>query len=757
MGRWTTLALLMIVTSMCLAAQSFTIDPTTVDVTVTRLDTTISQHLRVRNNTDVATWTTVRMRETPSACTLAPSGQVWMPAGTWVQIDLTCRPSSWGTITDQVQVIANAAIVATSNVTISTQRPAVRITATPTSIDHGNVAVGRGDTMQVTLTLSGTPQTDVVLSRIDAADHAFGLGPDVRLRAGTPTIVPVIFAPRSIGVQTGTLVISHADTIIRIPLRGTGTTPPLPVATFDVDSLELSTNVGSSIVETITLRNTGTGTLRGTAELLDGRAMRVNVRGFSLPPNGSQQFEVTYTPNDDLDVADAVRFDFDDISDVTIPCRGTARIVPAYEALPNVVDFGEGQVGETLTAEVRIENRSRRPVSLTLQFRDGTACSLPNGPDVTLAPLEIARIPIACSTDVASAVVDALTITDGTSETVIQVTALIVDESAIISTDPDRIDFDEVAFGSTAQASFVLQNGGRRSAAVALRLDPADADLFTIDLTSMIMEPGDRDTITLAFNAARIGTFEAAVVVEVDGVDRLQVATSALVRRPTFAVAGALLDATANTGDTTSMDLVLIVSDTAAMSEITSVRVALDANVRVIAPVGDVAADVVGTSRRRWSLDMPWPGGAPGDTVRLPLSMLVALGDAVDDTVRLDTLDLLDASGFRLPIAADIDSTGRMIVADIWMAGGRPRLVTSPSGTGIRALHPIPAGDVLHVDFDRMMEASSVVHVRDLSGRALASTVITDACRSISIPTHDLIPGTYLVQCASSTAIMVKQ
>jgi hypothetical protein len=177
------------------------------------------------------------------------------------------------------------------------------LTATPTSISFGNVAVNQKSTQTVTLANTGTGSLKITRDTVIGTGFSVrGLTLPLILHAGQSTTFQATFAPAANGSVTGSISIATnnpSDDPATVSLSGTGITLLISVrpisTTFGPDI------VGSRTTFPVILRNTSTGSVTISQATVSGAAFSLS--GLSLPytlaPGKDTNFSVTFAPVED--------------------------------------------------------------------------------------------------------------------------------------------------------------------------------------------------------------------------------------------------------------------------------------------------------------------------------------------------------------------------------------------------------------------------------------------------------------------------
>jgi Abnormal spindle-like microcephaly-assoc'd, ASPM-SPD-2-Hydin/Cep192 domain 4/HYDIN/CFA65/VesB-like, Ig-like domain len=220
-------------------------------------------------------------------------------AGQSVTFNVTFAPQAAGSFNGNVAVTSNAQNP-TLNIPVSgTAVAAGNLTASPTSINFGNVVIGSSASQTVTLKNTGGANVTVTAASISGTGFSFnGLTLPLTLTPNQTSGFNVKFTPASAGVVNGTMSLTVTGSAnVGIPLTGDGLTP----ATLTANPTSLTfTNivVGKSSTQTETIKNTG-----GTSAQITGVAATgtgFSVSGITLPVSlgagQSVSFNVTFTP-----------------------------------------------------------------------------------------------------------------------------------------------------------------------------------------------------------------------------------------------------------------------------------------------------------------------------------------------------------------------------------------------------------------------------------------------------------------------------
>ncbi|HEY0758411.1 MAG TPA: choice-of-anchor D domain-containing protein [Acidisarcina sp.] len=172
----------------------------------------------------------------------------------------------------------------------------------PSNLAFGSQQIGLPSASQsVTLTNSGDATLTGIKLKTDG-DFSWTSNCGLALGGQAECTISVIYTPSHTGAATGTLTVTDALQAQKVPLTGAGTDSGggggTPTDTLSPLSLVFGAQpLGvASAAQTVTLSNTGTGTLTGIKFKSDGDFSVTGTCGASLAPQTSCTLSVVYTP-----------------------------------------------------------------------------------------------------------------------------------------------------------------------------------------------------------------------------------------------------------------------------------------------------------------------------------------------------------------------------------------------------------------------------------------------------------------------------
>src|SRR6202161_4672705 len=219
-----------------------------------------------------------------------------LSAGQSASISAVFKPTGANADTGKITIASNAdgspSLVALSGT--GTTTTAAELTATPSSIAFGSVAVGSEETQ--TIKLANTGSAAVAISKVAFSGTGVsvsGVTAPMTLDGGKSTSLTVTYKPTSPTAVTGSVTVTSnasASSMV-IGINGTATSSTLAAtpSSFSFGSVV----VGSDTTQTIRLQNIGTSEVKISA--VSPSVANVTVSGIALPSNLAPGTSVTLT------------------------------------------------------------------------------------------------------------------------------------------------------------------------------------------------------------------------------------------------------------------------------------------------------------------------------------------------------------------------------------------------------------------------------------------------------------------------------
>ncbi len=297
---------------------------------------------------------------------------------------------------------------------------------------------------------------------------------------------------------------SSSSNLVVYGLLGTPSQGVSP-ASFNFSSLTTGTTAQTSFVVT----NTGGGTLVGTVATAGPFAV-VSGGSYAVVGGGSSNVVVSFTPSSPGGFTNAVVFTSNGgIS--TNPVTGTGLIPPHLSVNPGSLNYGSLVIGQTSNQFFSVINTGQ--VTLTGTAAVGLPFAAVSNAAYTVAGGATGLVLISFSPSAAGTVTSnvVFTSTGGASTNAVTGSGL---TPANLIVNPGSLNFNTIATGTTAQATFVVTNSG----GALLSGTAAAGGAFTIASGTPYDVPGfGKASVVVSFTPLSVGGFATNVVFASNG------------------------------------------------------------------------------------------------------------------------------------------------------------------------------------------------------------------------------------------------
>src|SRR6266576_2899063 len=337
-------------------------------------------------------------------------------AGASVSFAVQFAPASTGSASGSISISSNAP---GSPATIALSGAAVQgtLTASPSSLNFGNVLVGSGGSQMITLTNSGTSTVTISQGGVSGPGFSIsGLSTPLILNAAQSASFSATFSPASAGAGSGSISITSnaPGSPLRIAPTGTGTQPQLSAAPASTSFGSVVT--GNSNSQTITLMNGGSAnTIISQASVSGtGFSMTGLVVPVTIAPGKTTTFNAMFAPSSSGSVTGSVSL----VSNapgapLAISLTGTGVAATFLQsANPTNLIFGNVNVGGTSSLNTTLTNTGNSNVAISGVTVMGPAFSTPGVTSGTiLAPNQSATLTVAFAPTMAQSLTGSVTVT----------------------------------------------------------------------------------------------------------------------------------------------------------------------------------------------------------------------------------------------------------------------------------------------------------------------------------------------------------
>jgi Abnormal spindle-like microcephaly-assoc'd, ASPM-SPD-2-Hydin len=435
-------------------------------------------------------------------------------AGQSVDLSVSFTPTAMGWTGGTIKFFSNA-----SNATLhlDVEGTGVRsesVTASPSMVSFGQVAIGTISTVPVVLT--NARSWKVTLSALQTTSGGFSMsGPmfPLTLGAGQSVTLNVAFAPQSAGTTGGSLFVSGPQ--LAIPLTGTGTAPGQLSA--NPSSLNFANvPVGSSQMQSATLTNSGGSSLTVSQATLTGTSFTLS--GLTLPltlgAGQSATFSVVFAPQSAGSVSGNVAFTSNASNPaMNLPLSGTGVTGGTLTANPTSLAFGSVQVAaNSASLSETLTNSGGSTITISQANLTGAVFSVSGLTlPLTLTASQSVTFTATFAPTSAGAASRNLSVVSNASNSPLNIALSGTGTSAgQLAVSPTSLSFGNVVVGSSASLNGSLNASGASVTVTSASLTNGEFVLSGISLPATI-PAGQSATFTVTFTPGASGGASASL------------------------------------------------------------------------------------------------------------------------------------------------------------------------------------------------------------------------------------------------------
>jgi len=381
-------------TSTPATGPSIEISPSTLSFGNLAVGQTATKTVTVTNNgTEMLTVSGISVTGTGFSAS-GPKLPMSLSAGQSASISAVFKPSGASADTGKITIASNAdgspSLVALSGT--GTTTTAAELTATPSSIAFGSVAVGTEETQ--TIKLANTGSAAVAISKVAFSGTGVsvsGLTAPMTLDGGKSTTLTVAYKPTSATTLTGSISIASnaSDSSMVIGVSATATSSTLAATPSSVSFGNVV--VGSDTTQTILLQNIGTSEVKISS--LTSSVANVTISGITLPANltagASATLTAAYKPTAAGSAAGKITVTSTAVGSPTIIDLSGTAAAASIQLSPSAtsLSFGNVTVGSSGTNELTVKSTGNTNASISKVAVSGTGFVLgSSGASVILDP-----------------------------------------------------------------------------------------------------------------------------------------------------------------------------------------------------------------------------------------------------------------------------------------------------------------------------------------------------------------------------------
>jgi hypothetical protein len=435
-----------------------------------------------------------------------------LPAGQSVDVNISFTPSGRRWTGGTIKVSSNASNAILGLDVGGTGVNSEPVTASPSTVSFGQVAIGASSTQSIVLTNARPWRATLLAPQVQGSEFSISGGAfPVTLGGGQSVTVNVTFAPTSANTTGGSLFLPDVARVV--PLVGTGTASAAQLTVTPATVNFGSVTDGTTGNQSVTLSATGAsvtvsaGTSSSSQFVLSGTSFPM-----TIPAGQSASLKVAFTPQNSGTTSGALSFSSNATSSPTVPMTGVGTAVVGQLAVtPATVNFGSVTDGTTGNQSVTL---SATGASVTVSA--GTSSSSQFVLSGTSFPMTIpagqsASLKVAFTPQNSGTTSGALSFSsNATSSPTVPMTGVGTAVVGQLTVTPATVNFGSVADGTTQTQPVSLSATG---ASVTVSSSASSSSQFVLNGASfpLTIAAGQTVSFNVAFTPQSSGTVSGSL------------------------------------------------------------------------------------------------------------------------------------------------------------------------------------------------------------------------------------------------------
>ena len=443
---------------------------------------------------------------------------ITLNAGQTTAFTAKFAPNATGSATGAVTITSNA-----SNPTLMVQLVGVgtqpHLSANPTAVNFGSLAVGNSSLISVTLTNTGTGSVAISSGSASGAGFSMNGLSAATLSAGQSASFNVRFAPTTAGAATGNVsIVSNAPgSPLAIPLSGTATQsqPGLTINPTNVPFGNIA--VGSNSSQNVTLTNSGNAVVKITGATASGTGFGLSGLGAQLINSGaSVTFAATFAPTTAGNATGSISISSNAPNSPATITLSAAGIQGQLIANPSSATFGTVTTGSSNSQTITLSNSGSAAVSIAQANVTGTGFSMSG---MTGLPIIINaganktfNVVFAPTTSGSATGIVQLVSNAPNSPILITLSGTGQAATQALSASPSSLNFSTVSDGSSTSLNVTLTNTGNSNITIS-GATATGAGFSATGVAGTTLTPNQIATLRVTFAPTSAGAVTGSVAV----------------------------------------------------------------------------------------------------------------------------------------------------------------------------------------------------------------------------------------------------
>jgi Abnormal spindle-like microcephaly-assoc'd, ASPM-SPD-2-Hydin/Transmembrane protein 131-like N-terminal len=434
--------------------------------------------------------------------------------GSTTSFNAVFDPNTPGTMMGDVSLTSNAKSSPTS-VPLFGAGVSLQLSASPSTVNFGNVTVGNSSAQTVTLTNSGSAGVTITQASVTGTGFSIsGLTLPLTLSPGHSSQFTTSFLPASAGSASGSItVVSNASNSPAIvSLSGVGVTLQLSASPASVGFGNV--NVGSNSSQAVTLTNTGTASVTVSQATVAGTGFSISGLTLPLTLSASQSinFNAVFSPGTTGTVTGNISI----VSNATnspasVALSGTG-VTLQLSASPSSVNFGNVGLGATGTQSITLTNNGTGNITVSQANVTGSGFSVSGlSLPLTLVGGQSASFNAVFSPGTLGSASGNISLVSNASNSPTSVTLSGTGVTMQLSASPSTVNFGNVIVSSSSSQAIVLTNTG--SASITISQATVTGSGFSISGLSLplTLTSGAGTSFNAVFSPTATGTVSGSI------------------------------------------------------------------------------------------------------------------------------------------------------------------------------------------------------------------------------------------------------
>jgi P pilus assembly chaperone PapD len=400
----------------------------------------------------------------------------------------------------------------------------------PTSLSFGSLTVNTKSAAD-TIVVTNDNRRSVAITKVSSSLSEFIVtGPALpfTLRAGGSASFQVAFLPNAAQSFSGRIVVSlsHQESMSSthsVAVTGTGVSPAPPAQTYLLSASASSLSfgnalVGSSASQTMTLTNSGTGSVTISQAAISGAGFSVSgcSGAVTLAAGQSLTLTVSFAPATAGSAAGNISVVSSATnSPATIALSGTG-VQPQISVTPASASFGNVTVGVSNSQLLTIKNTGTANLSVTQAALAGTGFSLTGLTlPLTVAPGGSSSFTLGFTPAVAGSITGSVTLVNNapSSPLVVALAGIGVAPALQLTASPVSLSFGSIATGTSTTQSVRVTNTGNSSVTVSQISESGTGFSVAGFTVPLALAAGQSTTFSVMFAPATAASLSGSVTI----------------------------------------------------------------------------------------------------------------------------------------------------------------------------------------------------------------------------------------------------